>query len=54
MQSMLRHSPTAAFQVDVVDELVAEFRTQEERCSHLDKFGVGVCDLILRLPSGQV
>jgi hypothetical protein len=27
---MLRHSPTEAFWVDVVDDLVTEFRKQEE------------------------
>jgi hypothetical protein len=30
---MLRRSPNETFQVEVMDELVTEFRRQEERCS---------------------
>jgi hypothetical protein len=54
VESVLRRLPTGAFWVDVVDELVTEFWKQEERCSHLEKSGVTVCDLILGLPSSQV
>jgi hypothetical protein len=53
VESVLRRLPTGAFWVDVVDELVTEFWKQEERCSHLEKSGVMVCDLILGLPSSQ-
>jgi hypothetical protein len=52
-QSMLRRSPTEAFLVDILDELVAEFMKQEERCLRLEMSGMRVHDLILRLPFGE-
>jgi hypothetical protein len=51
MEFVLKRSPTEAFRVDVVDQLVSEFRKQEERCSCLEKSGVRVLYLILGLPS---
>jgi hypothetical protein len=39
------------FWVEVVDELVAEFRKKEDRWLHLEKPDVRVCDLILGPPS---
>jgi hypothetical protein len=50
---MLRCSPNKVFQVEVVDELVAEFQKQEEQCSRLERPGVRVHDLILGPPSGR-
>jgi hypothetical protein len=51
---MLGRSPTKAFYMDIVDEMLVEFREQVERHSHLKKLGVRIYDLILQLPSGQV
>jgi hypothetical protein len=51
---VLGRSSTDAFYIDVVDELVAEFRKQEERCLRLKKSGIRVCDLILGPPSDWV
>jgi hypothetical protein len=51
---MLERSPTEAFRMDIVDELLTKFREQVERHSHLEKFGTRICDLILRAPSGRV
>jgi hypothetical protein len=53
-QFILWRSPTEALRVDVVDELVAKFQRQEERCLHPEKSNKRVCDLILRPPSGWV
>jgi hypothetical protein len=35
MEFVLRHSPNKTFQMEIVDKLIAEFRRQEERRSHL-------------------
>jgi predicted naringenin-chalcone synthase len=50
---VLKRSPTEAFQVDVVDDLLAEFQ-KEERRSCLEKSDTRVCDRILGLPFGRV
>jgi hypothetical protein len=47
VQSMLGRSPSDAFWVEVVDELVVEFQEQLERRSHLENFDTRICDLIL-------
>jgi hypothetical protein len=49
---VLRHSPTKAFRVEVVDELVTEFQ-KLERQSCLEKPFMRVCALILGPPSGR-
>jgi hypothetical protein len=54
MQSAHGHSPTKAFRVDVVDEMITEFREQAKRRSRLDKSGLRICALILGLPSSWV
>jgi hypothetical protein len=53
MEFMLGRSPDKIFRVDVVDELVAEFRKLEERRSWLERPGVRICDLLLGPPSSQ-
>jgi hypothetical protein len=53
-QFVLRHSPTEAFWVDVMDELVTEFWKKDERRSHLEKSGARVSDMNLGLPSNRV
>jgi hypothetical protein len=50
MEFMLRRSPTEAFRVEVVDEMVAKFRKQEEQCSRLERPDMRVCDLFLGPP----
>jgi hypothetical protein len=52
-QFVLRHSPSEAFRVDVVDEMFAKFQEKVER-SRLKKFVVRICDLILGPPSDRV
>jgi hypothetical protein len=49
----LGRSHNEAFQVEIVDEVVAEFRRQVEWRSCLKMLGVRVCDLILRPPSSR-
>jgi hypothetical protein len=49
----LRCSTNETFRVEVLDKLIAEFRKQEEWCSHLERPGTRVCDLILGPPSSQ-
>jgi hypothetical protein len=39
--------------VEVVGELVVEFRKLERRCSQLEQSGVRICDLLLGLPPGR-
>jgi hypothetical protein len=39
--------------MEVVDELIAEFRWQEEWLSRLERPSASICDLILGLPSGR-
>jgi hypothetical protein len=41
------------FWVEVMDELVAEFRKLEERCSWLERPSVRIYDLLLAPPSGR-
>jgi hypothetical protein len=49
----LGRSPDETFQVEVVDELVAEFRKLEERRSRFEWPGMRIYDLLLGPPSGQ-
>jgi hypothetical protein len=53
VEFMLGHLPDETFQVEVVDELVAEFRKLEERRSRLERPGVRIYDLLLGPPSGR-
>jgi hypothetical protein len=46
-QSMLGHSPTEAFQVDVVGEMLTEFQEQAGQRLRLDNSGMRIYDLIL-------
>jgi hypothetical protein len=50
---MVRRSPTEAFQMDVMEEMLPEFQEQAERCSCRKNSGMRICDLISELPSGQ-
>jgi LPS sulfotransferase NodH len=52
MQSMLGRSPTEAFQVEVVDEVVALVQEQVEQRSCLENSGMRIYDLILGSPLG--
>jgi hypothetical protein len=49
----LGRSPDETFRVEVVDELVAEFRKLEERFSRFEWPGTRIYDLLLGPPSGQ-
>jgi hypothetical protein len=49
----LGRSPNETFQVEVVDELLAEFWRQEERRSCLERPSTRVCDMLLGPPSDQ-
>jgi hypothetical protein len=49
-QFVLGRSPSKAFWVDVVDEMLIEFQEQAEQCSSLVNSGTRVCDLILGPP----
>jgi hypothetical protein len=49
----LGRSPNETFQVEVVDELLAEFWRQEERRSCLERPSMRVCDMLLGPPSDQ-
>jgi hypothetical protein len=51
---VLECSPTEAFQVDVVDEMLAEFQEQVQWRSHLDKSTMRICDLIPGPPSSLI
>jgi hypothetical protein len=53
MEFTLGHSPNETFWVEVLDELIAKFQWQEERCSCLERPGAWACDMILGMPSGQ-
>jgi hypothetical protein len=53
-QSMLGRSPTEAFRLDVLEEMLTEFQEQAEQRHRLKSSGIRICDLILELPSGQV
>jgi hypothetical protein len=46
-------SPNETFQVEVVDELIAEFQKQEEWRSRLERPGARAYDLIMAPPSGR-
>jgi hypothetical protein len=50
---MVGRSPTEAFQMDIMEEMLREFQEQAERCSCLKNSGMRICDLISELPSGQ-
>jgi hypothetical protein len=50
---VLGNSPDETFWVEVMDELVAEFRRLEELCLRLERRGTRICDLLLGLPFGQ-
>jgi hypothetical protein len=53
-QCVLRHSPTEALWVDVMDQLVTLFWKQEEQHSRIEKSNMRVSDLIHGLPSSWV
>jgi hypothetical protein len=54
MQSEPRCSLTKTFQMCVMEEMLAEFQEQVERCLRLEGFGMRICDLILGPPFGWV
>jgi hypothetical protein len=47
---VLGRSPDETFQVEITDELVAQFRKLEELCSWLERPSVRICDMLLRPP----
>jgi hypothetical protein len=49
----LGHSLDETFWVEVVGELVGEFRRLEELCSRLERSSVRICDLLLGPPFGR-
>jgi IMP dehydrogenase/GMP reductase len=51
---MLGHSPTEAFQVDVVGEMLTEFQEQAGRRLRLDNSSMRIYDLILGSADDQV
>jgi hypothetical protein len=53
VEFMLRCLPDETFQMEVMDELVANFQKPEERCSWLEWPGLRICDLLLGPPSGR-
>jgi hypothetical protein len=53
VEVVLQCSLNETFWVEVVDELVAELRKLEEWHSRLERPGVRICDLLLRLPQGR-
>jgi hypothetical protein len=52
-ESMLGHSPSDTFCVEVLGELAAEFQKMEDRCSRLEWPVMRICDLLLRPPIGR-
>jgi hypothetical protein len=50
-QTVLRHSCTEAFWVNVAEEMLAEFQEQVERCLFLENSSMRICNVILRPPS---
>jgi hypothetical protein len=53
MEFALGRSPDEIFRVEVVDDLVAEFRKLEERHSRLEQPGMRIYDPLLGPPSNQ-
>jgi hypothetical protein len=53
VESVLGCSPGKTFWVNVVGELVVEFRKLEELCSRPERLGMRICDLILGPPFGR-
>jgi hypothetical protein len=53
MELVLGHSPDETFWVEIMDELVAQFRKLEEMCSWLERPDARTCDLHLSLPPDQ-
>jgi hypothetical protein len=51
-ESMLGHSPSDTFCVEVLGELAAEFQKMEDRCSRLEWPVMRICDLLLGPPIG--
>jgi hypothetical protein len=49
---MLGRSPNEGFRVEVVDEMLIEFREQVEWCLRLETSDMRICDMILEPPSG--
>jgi hypothetical protein len=53
MELVLGHSPDETFWVEIMDELVAQFRKLEEMRSWLERPDARTCDLHLSLPPDQ-
>jgi hypothetical protein len=53
MEMALGRSPDETFQVEIVGELVAEFRKLEGQCSRLEQLGVRIYDLLLGPPPSR-
>jgi hypothetical protein len=53
MELVLGSSRNERFWLEIMDELVVEFRRLEELCSRLERLGARICDLLLGLSLGQ-
>jgi hypothetical protein len=52
-KSVLGHSPSVTFHMEVVDELTAEFQKMEDPCSWLERPITRIYNLLLGTPLGQ-
>jgi hypothetical protein len=50
MESVVWHSPSDTFHMEVVSELVAEFQKMEDQCLRLERPDMRICDLLLGPP----
>jgi hypothetical protein len=53
VEMALGRSPDETFQVEIVGELVVEFRKLEGQCSRLEQLGVRIYDLLLGPPPSR-
>jgi hypothetical protein len=53
MELVLGQLPNESSRVEVMNELVAKFRRQEELCSWLEGPSMRICDLLLGPPPSQ-
>jgi hypothetical protein len=53
VESVLGHSPSDTYRVEVVDEMAAEFEKMEDRHSRLEWPAARIYDLVLGTPPGR-
>jgi hypothetical protein len=53
IESVLGHSPSDTFYVEVVGEVAAEFQKMVDWRSRLEWLAMRICDLLLRPPLGR-